>query len=99
MEHAHEKIEMKNNGVSYAWIAALLASALGGLFILFINTSMQSQKAINAAQATATQANTNAITALEDESVKQSALIVVVAEKVGVPTSEVNTILNSNSGN
>lgn len=87
---------LNSGDVSYSWVAGILASALGGVILLFIGSWMQSQKAINAQQATATQANANAITALEDESVKQTALIVITAEKVGVPPTEVNDLLNSN---
>jgi hypothetical protein len=94
-EHDKTIIKTSSSGVSYAWVAALLASALGGLILLFVTTSLESQKSINDAQQANTQQNQQAITALEAEAVKQTALIVIIAEKVGVPTVEVDTLLNS----
>lgn len=86
-------MESEPKNISYGWLAGILITAIGGLLLVFFTYWNGNQQAINESQASLTQLNSEAIASLNSESLKQTALLVVIAEKDGISAQEVQQLL------
>lgn len=75
-------MDEQKGGITYSWLTGVLIVVLGALVSMLVTY----QAGVNTTQG-------NAISSLNTESLKQTALMVVIAEKDGISPYEVNQLL------
>ena len=82
-----------NSNISYGWLTSVLISAIGGLIVILLTYWQSNQAATNSHQAYINSQTQTSISSLNTEAVKQTALLIVIAEKDGISDEEVNELL------